>query len=94
MSFDLHQLRGVLQVLPVSFQYQLAYIDGWFRVLHVLAKVILTFAKKPVEGKMIARLVEMYRFNDLLRSELRDKHQIDFDEEAGEVVSVQFGRRE
>lgn len=49
--------------------------------------------KKAAEGKVLARLVEMYRFNDLLRSELRDKHQIDFNEETGEVLNVQFGQR-
>jgi hypothetical protein len=49
--------------------------------------------KKSAEGKVLARLVEMYRFNDLLRSELRDKHQIDFNEETGEVLNVQFGQR-
>jgi len=50
--------------------------------------------KKAIEGKMLSRLVEMYRFNDLLRSELRDKHQIDINEETGEVLNVQFGQRE
>ena len=43
---------------------------------------------------MLSRLVEMYRFNDLLRSELRDKHQTDIIEETGEVFNVQFGQKE
>lgn len=50
--------------------------------------------KKTTEGKVLVRLVEMYRFNDLLRSELRDKYQVKFDEETGEVLNVQFGRKE
>ena len=49
--------------------------------------------KKAAEGEILARLVEMYRFNDLLRAELRDKHQIDFDEETGEILNVQFGKK-
>ena len=49
--------------------------------------------KKAAEGKVLARLVEMYRFNDLLRSELRDKNQTDIIEETGEVLNVQFGQR-
>lgn len=50
--------------------------------------------RKAVEGKVLARLVEMYRFNDLLRSELRDKYQTDIIEETGEVLNVQFGQRD
>jgi hypothetical protein len=50
--------------------------------------------KKAAEGKVLTRLVEMYRFNDLLRSELRDKFQTDIIEETGEVLNVQFGQRE
>ena len=50
--------------------------------------------KKAAEAKVLTRLVEMYRFNDLLRTELRDKYQVEFDEETGEVLNVQFGQRQ
>ena len=48
--------------------------------------------KKSAEGKILARLVEMYRFNDLLKTELRDKYQMDIDEESGEILNVKFGQ--
>jgi histone acetyltransferase (RNA polymerase elongator complex component) len=50
--------------------------------------------KKAAEGKVLTRLVEMYRFNDLLRSELRDKFHTDIIEETGEVLNVEFGQRQ
>lgn len=48
---------------------------------------------KKTEGALMARLVEMYRYNDLLRAELAEKCREKIDEETGEVLSFDFGRR-
>lgn len=45
---------------------------------------------KEAEGAMIARLVEMYRFNDLLRAELLEKYGETIDEGTGEILTVNF----
>lgn len=48
---------------------------------------------KETEGALMARLVEMYRYNDLLRAELAEKYREKIDEETGEVLSFDFERR-
>lgn len=48
---------------------------------------------KAAEGKFISRLTEMYRYNDALRFHLIEKHQMDIDEETGEILHVEFGRK-
>ncbi|MCU8022554.1 MULTISPECIES: hypothetical protein [Shewanella] len=45
---------------------------------------------KETEGVMIARLVEMYRFNDLLRAELLGKYGETIDVGTGEILKVNF----
>jgi hypothetical protein len=48
---------------------------------------------KEIEGAMMARLVEMYRFNDLLKTQLAEKHGEKIDEETGEIIEINFGKR-
>lgn len=48
---------------------------------------------KANEGVMMARLTEMYRFNDLLRAQLREKHGEYIDEKTGEVLEVDFSKK-
>ncbi|EIN4363725.1 hypothetical protein LPJ47_003649 [Vibrio parahaemolyticus] len=48
---------------------------------------------KATEGAMMARLVEMYRYNDLLRSELHEKLGTDIDMESGEIIKINFAER-
>jgi len=48
---------------------------------------------KEIEGAMMARLVEMYRFNDLLKTQLAEKHAEKIDEETGEIIEINFGKR-
>jgi len=48
---------------------------------------------KANESELIAKLTEMYKYNDALRFELIDKHQTDIDQETGEILHVQFGRK-
>ncbi|MBO1256647.1 hypothetical protein J3L16_13220 [Alteromonas sp. 5E99-2] len=48
---------------------------------------------KEAEGALISRLTEMYRYNDALRFQLIEKHQIDIDEETGEILHVEFGKK-
>lgn len=45
---------------------------------------------KDAQGALIAKLVEMYRYNDLLRAELAEKHNLDIDQETGEVINIDF----
>ncbi|WP_289028152.1 hypothetical protein [uncultured Paraglaciecola sp.] len=45
-------------------------------------------SQKNVQGTLMAKLVEMYRYNDLLRAELAEKHNLDIDQETGEVISL------
>ncbi|MDP5030396.1 MAG: hypothetical protein NWQ54_11675 [Paraglaciecola sp.] len=48
---------------------------------------------KETEGVMMARLVEMYRYNDLLRAELAQKYGEDINEETGEIISIDSMKR-
>jgi hypothetical protein len=48
---------------------------------------------KANEGVMMARLTEMYRFNDLLRAQLREKHGEYIDEKTGEILKVDFSKK-
>jgi hypothetical protein len=43
---------------------------------------------KDNEKKLIVRLTEMYRFNDLLRSELRVKYHTEIDTDTGELIPI------
>jgi len=45
---------------------------------------------KEIEGIWMSRLTEMYRYNDALRSLLKEKYQMDLDEESGEILHVEF----
>lgn len=45
---------------------------------------------KETEKALMARLVEMYRFNDLLVAQLAEKHGEEIDEETGEIIKVNF----
>lgn len=45
---------------------------------------------KETEKALMARLVEMYRFNDLLMAQLAEKHGEEIDEETGEIIKVNF----
>ena len=48
---------------------------------------------KAAEGQLISRLTEMYRYNDALRNQLIETHQMDIDEKTGEILHVEFGRK-
>tara|TARA_R110002126_G_scaffold172463_5_gene321216 strand:+ start:14274 stop:14738 length:465 start_codon:yes stop_codon:yes gene_type:complete len=48
---------------------------------------------KETEGAMMVRLVEMYRFNDLLKTQLAEKHGEKIDEETGEIIEIDFEKR-
>lgn len=48
---------------------------------------------KATEGAMMTRLVEMYRFNDLLRSELREKHNEHINKETGEILKFESAKQ-
>ena len=48
---------------------------------------------KDAQGALMARLIEMYRYNDLLRAELAEKHNLDIDQETGEVINIDFTGR-
>ena len=41
----------------------------------------------------MSKLTEMYRYNDTLRSLLKEKYQTDLDEESGEILHVEFGKK-
>lgn len=45
---------------------------------------------KLTESELFSELVEMYRYNDLLRAELKDKYKTDIDEKTGEIFNVDF----
>lgn len=48
---------------------------------------------KETEGAMMVRLVEMYRFNDILKTQLAEKHGEKIDEETGEIIEINFEKR-
>lgn len=48
---------------------------------------------KETEGAMMKNLVEMYRYNDLLRAELAERHSQDIDKETGEIININFQKR-
>ena len=45
-------------------------------------------AIKKIEGHLVAQLLEMYRYNDLLRARLAEKHGESIDKETGEVIHI------
>ncbi len=48
---------------------------------------------KKADGALMARLLEMYRFNDLLSAQLAEKHGEKIDETTGEVIKINFQNR-
>ncbi|MAD75579.1 MAG: hypothetical protein CML20_12470 [Rheinheimera sp.] len=74
-------------------QVKLKAAENKLQQLSEQSQMPLPKTVKEIEGAMMARLVEMYRFNDLLKTQLAEKHGEKIDEETGEIIEINFGKR-